>query len=107
MLAMLLLHFLTHNDMHTQMQTHAYTCMRHTHFLTTSLTACIGFSTNGEWNSLRLRGNTRPLSFLLLTSTARSKYSRMGYQTMINILTPRGMVMIAVLTGYDWISACS
>jgi hypothetical protein len=50
-----------------------------------------GFTTNGEWNSLHQRGNTRPLSVLQLRSIARSKYSRMGYQTMMNMLTPRGM----------------
>ena len=50
----------------------------------------VGFTTNGEWNSLRAQGNTRPLSVVQLRSIARSKYSHMGYQKMCGMLTPKG-----------------
>ena len=50
----------------------------------------VGFTTNGEWNSLRAQGNTRPLSVVQLRSIARSKYSHMGYKKMCGMLTPKG-----------------
>ena len=56
-------------------------------------TILLGFTTNGEWNSLRAQGNTRPLSVLQLRSIARSKYCHMGYQKMMGMLTPRGMLL--------------
>lgn len=52
----------------------------------------IGLTTNGEWNSLRLQGDTRPLSIIQIRSDVRAKYSRLGYKTMINMLTPKGKV---------------
>ena len=45
-----------------------------------------GFTINGEWNSLRVHGNTRPLSIFSLWSMAKSKYSRLWYKTMIDPL---------------------
>lgn len=53
----------------------------------------LGFTTNGEWNSLRAHDNTRPLSVLQLRSIARSKYCHMGYQKMMGMITPRGKVV--------------
>ncbi|XP_065887166.1 uncharacterized protein [Dysidea avara] len=47
-----------------------------------------GFTTDGEWNSLRSKGNTRPLSVFQVLSDARRKYSRTGLQTMIGMLSP-------------------
>ena len=49
-----------------------------------------GLTANGGWNSLRTKGNTRPLSILQLRSEARAKYSRLGFKRMMNMLTPRG-----------------
>ena len=48
----------------------------------------LGFTTDGEWNSLRSKGNTRPLSVFQVLSDARRKYSRTGLQTMIGMLSP-------------------
>ena len=44
--------------------------------------------TNGEWNTLRCRGNTHPLSLLQIRANARAKYSRMPKGTMVSMLTP-------------------
>ena len=50
---------------------------------------CIGLVTNGEWNSLRTKGNTRPLSVLEIRSNIRLKYGRMGEKKMKKMLTPQ------------------
>ena len=49
---------------------------------------CIGFSTDGEWNSLRMKGNTRPLSVLEVRTRARNSCSRLSHKKMIGMLTP-------------------
>ena len=49
---------------------------------------CSGFTTNGEWNSLRTKGNTRPLSVLQIRNDVNSKYSRMKKQDLVGMLTP-------------------
>jgi len=48
----------------------------------------IGFTSDGEWNSLRTKGNTRPLSVFQILSNARRKYAQKKQQTMIEMLTP-------------------
>lgn len=48
----------------------------------------IGFTTNGEWNSLRSKGNTRPLSVFEVRSCARKKYSHASIKNMLGMLTP-------------------
>ena len=66
----------------------------HTQHLTCSLSQlylCLSFlgeCTNGEWNTLRCRGNTRPLSIFQIRADVRAKYSRMPYKTMMAMLTP-------------------
>ena len=47
-----------------------------------------GFVSNGEFNYLRSKGYTRPLSVLHVRSTARKKYSQLGLQTLSSMLTP-------------------
>lgn len=47
-----------------------------------------GFTTDGEWNSLRSMGNTRPLSVFQIRSNARAKYAHMKLQKLIGMLTP-------------------
>ncbi|XP_065893229.1 uncharacterized protein [Dysidea avara] len=47
-----------------------------------------GFVTDGEWNSLRTKGNTRPLSVLQIRADVRAKYSRMGFKTMSGMIMP-------------------
>lgn len=48
-----------------------------------------GFTSNGEYNSMRSRGYTRPLSVLQIKANVRTKYSRLSKQTMLNMLTPQ------------------
>ena len=47
----------------------------------------IWFVTNGEWNSLRTKGNTRPLSVLQVRQDVRAKYSRMSRRKMTAMLS--------------------
>ena len=48
----------------------------------------VGFVSNGEYNSMRVKGYTRPLSVLQIRSEARGKYSSMGAKSMLEMLTP-------------------
>lgn len=58
---------------------------------------CLGFSTNGEFNSLRWHGINRPLSILQVRTKSRAKYAQKGYKTLI-MLTPIGEYMYIVCT---------
>ena len=49
----------------------------------------LGFVTDGEWNSLRTKGNTRPLSILQIRADVRTKYSQMKAETLISMLSPK------------------
>ena len=42
-----------------------------------------------EWNSLRSKGNSRPLSIFEVRSLARRKYSHLSAKRMIEMLTPK------------------
>ena len=53
-----------------------------------------GFVSNGEYNSMRVKGYTRPLSVLQIRSQARKKYSRMGFKTMLEMVTPQSMFSV-------------
>ena len=48
-----------------------------------------GFTSNGEWNSLRSKGNSRPLSTFEVRSLVRRKYSHLSAKRMIGMLTPK------------------
>ena len=48
----------------------------------------LGFTSNGEHNSIRNRGYTRPLSVFQIRSDLRSKYSRMSERALADMLTP-------------------
>ena len=50
----------------------------------------LGFTSNGEYNAMRNRGYTRPLSVLQIRSDIRSKYARLSKRTMQRMLTPQG-----------------
>ncbi len=50
----------------------------------------VGFVSNGEFNSMRVKGNTRPLSVLQIKANARKKYSSIAVSTMVDMLTPIG-----------------
>ena len=49
----------------------------------------IGFTTDGEWNSLHAKGYTRPLSVFQIRSDARRKYAHMSLQKMIAMISPQ------------------
>ena len=51
----------------------------------------LGFCSDGEFNSLRNQGYTRPLSVLRIMSDVRSKYSRGKKNRMTSMLTPTRM----------------
>ena len=50
----------------------------------------VDFVSNGEFNYLRSRGYTHPLSILQIRTNARNKYSRMPQSVMLNMISPRG-----------------
>lgn len=56
-------------------------------YITISLT---GFTTNGEFNSLRWKGSTHPLTILQLRSEARKKFANRGLRPMLDMFTPIG-----------------
>ena len=56
-----------------------------------------GFCTNGEWNSLRSKGNTRPLSIFEIRSRARNYCSRLSLKKMLGMLTPERKLIPALL----------
>jgi len=43
---------------------------------------------DGKWNSLRAKGNTRPLSILQICSDARQKYANMKQEKMVGMISP-------------------
>ena len=49
-----------------------------------------GFVSNGEYNSLRMNGNTRPLHILQIRSAVRAKMSRTSHKTLLDMLIPEG-----------------
>ena len=50
----------------------------------------IGMVTNGEFNGIRMKGNTRPLHVLRIRSEARSKVAKMSIKYLEAVLTPIG-----------------
>ena len=51
-----------------------------------------GFTTDGEWNMLRIKGNKRPLSVLQIRIDSRNKFSRMSLQKMTGMISPIRML---------------
>ena len=49
-----------------------------------------GFVSDGEFNFLRAKGYTRPLSVLQVRSNVRNLYSRMSLHKMLGMITPKG-----------------
>lgn len=47
-----------------------------------------GFVSNGEYNSLRSTGYSRPLSVLQLKANAQAKYVQLGKTKMLKMLSP-------------------
>lgn len=57
----------------------------------------LGFVTDGKWNSLRTKGNSRPLSVLQIRADVRMKYSHMNLKKMAGMLTPLCMYLFLAL----------
>lgn len=49
----------------------------------------IGCVSNGEFNHMRAKGYTRPLSVLQVRAVIRAKYARKSQRTMLAMLTPQ------------------
>ncbi len=56
----------------------------------------VGFGSNGEFNSMRNRGYTRPISVFCIRSKIRAKYARLAESTMLAMLTPKGISTISI-----------
>lgn len=57
-----------------------------------------GFTTDGEFNSLRWRGNDRPLTVLQVRSNVLAKYQRKGLKAMLEMITPIGMLYYIIVS---------
>ena len=66
------------------MYMHVHTMVINCHYYSTS-----GFVCNGEFNYLRAKGYTRPLSVLQIRAEVRAKYSKMSQRMMKAMLTPK------------------
>ena len=62
----------------------------------------LGFVSNGEFNTMRVKGYTRPLSVLQVKADAKKKYMKMAMSTMVNMLTLKG-VLIDIKVPHCWI----
>ena len=49
----------------------------------------VGFVSNGEFNYMRSKGYTRPLSVLQIRTNVRSKYNKICQKTLLAMLTPK------------------
>ena len=49
----------------------------------------IGFVSDGEFNYLRMKGYTRPLSVLQIRADVRRKYCRLSSKKLLAMLTPQ------------------
>ena len=57
---------------------------------TVTIIIILGLVTDGEFNSLRSKGSTRPLSIVQIRSECRKKYARMSESKMRGMLTITG-----------------
>ena len=48
-----------------------------------------GFTSDGEFNYLRTKGYTRPISVLQIRTDVRNKFSRISAQNLLAMLTPK------------------
>lgn len=55
-----------------------------------SSTAITGFVSNGEFNYMRTKAYTRPLSVLQIRTDVRNKYSKIKQDRLKDMLTPKG-----------------
>ena len=61
----------------------------------------LGFVTDGEWNSLRTKGNTKPLSVLQICADVRTKYSHMSLKKMTGMAYTTVYVHISFTDAYN------
>ena len=55
-----------------------------------------GFVSNGEFNYLRSKGYTRPLSVLQIRTDVRNMYSKTKMTTLLKMLMPKGEPCVCV-----------
>ncbi|XP_065905627.1 uncharacterized protein [Dysidea avara] len=60
-----------------------------------------GFVSDGEFNYLRTKGYTRPLSVLQIRCHVRNKYSRLSRKRLLAMLTPRRLANGTITTEHD------
>jgi hypothetical protein len=60
----------------------------------------LGFCSNGEYNSMRSKGENRPVSIFQIRSVARKKFSNLGIKTMKEMLTPKGIRCFNTIHSY-------
>ena len=53
----------------------------------------LGFVSDGEFNYLRMKGYTRPLSVLQIRADVRRKYSRLSPKKLLAMLTPNSKII--------------
>ena len=61
----------------------------------------LGFVSNGEFNFLRTKGYTRPLSVLQIRSNVRKKYSQIGFRALLSMLTPKCKMILCFSINYN------
>lgn len=66
------------------------------HVCMLNIYVCSGFMSNGEFNYLRTKGYTRPLSVLKIRTDARNAYSRAKEDVMLSMLTPSSKCLCCV-----------
>ena len=54
----------------------------------------LGFVSDGEFNYLRRRGYTRPLTVLQIRADVRKKYSKLSHKKLVAMLTPKSMKVL-------------
>ena len=63
-------------------------CLR-LNMMTESTLLSPGFVSNGEFNYMRSKGYTRPLSVLQIRTNVRTKYNKIRQKTLLAMLTPK------------------
>ena len=72
-------------------------CLICTQFLINIFPLHTGFISNGEFNYLRSKGYTRPLSILQIRTEVRNVYNRMSQRELMNMLSPKGVICTVFL----------
>jgi hypothetical protein len=62
--------------------------------LVLTLWSLLGFVCNGEFNYLRSKGYTRPVSIFQIRSSVKKKYRKTSKKKLIAMLTPKRMCTV-------------